>query len=238
MTAKYLIEKFTSHVKDDQIYYYDPSMGWGGRLLGALSVRDDVQVKYIGTDPNTDNIGRYKKLEKLYKENVAKGGMFEIPHNETDLYCLGSEVIHENTEFQKYKGMLDFAFTSPPYFEKEQYSQEETQSFKKFPKYDLWVQGFLRPTIKTICEYLAHNRYAVWNIADVKFGNELLPLERDSIDAFRDFGMVHQETLKMALAPMPGGNRTKEDGTGTAKNTCKMNGMLLKYEPLLVFYKP
>ena len=242
LTAKYLYERFTMNLKRDNpnepLNVYDPSMGWGGRLLGALSVRDDLRVNYIGTDPNSDNMSRYCEVYETYTRNIRKGGLFELPHNGIVSFGLGSEVIADDPLFQTFKGKLDFAFTSPPYFEKEQYSQEPTQSFKKFPQYDLWVNGFLRPTIKTICEYLRHDRYAVWNIADVKFGNEMLPLEEDSMKAFQDYGMRFMYKLKMALSPMPGGNRTKEDGTGTAKNTCKVNGLLLKYEPLFVFYKP
>ena len=39
---------------------------------------------------------------------------------------------HNNPNFQKYKGKLDISFTSPPYFNREQYSQDETQSFKVY----------------------------------------------------------------------------------------------------------
>ena len=56
MTAKYLYERYTEHIKDqDKITIYDPSAGWGGRILGAMSCKDDRNIHYIGTDPNPDN---------------------------------------------------------------------------------------------------------------------------------------------------------------------------------------
>ena len=49
MTAKYLYERFTEHIKDRPIKIYDPSSGWGGRILGACAVRDDRTIHYIVT---------------------------------------------------------------------------------------------------------------------------------------------------------------------------------------------
>ena len=42
----------------------------------------------------------------------------------------GSEHIGNHPDFQQYKGKLDMVFTSPPYFDREQYSEDEEQSFK------------------------------------------------------------------------------------------------------------
>ena len=56
MTAKYLYERFTDDIKSQEtIKIYDPSSGWGGRILGAMCCRDDRNILYIGTDPNPDN---------------------------------------------------------------------------------------------------------------------------------------------------------------------------------------
>jgi hypothetical protein len=57
MIAKALYEKYTEHLVDKQktITIYDPSMGWGGRILGAMTVKDDRNIHYVGTDPNTDH---------------------------------------------------------------------------------------------------------------------------------------------------------------------------------------
>lgn len=244
LTAKYIYQRFTEPFKDqDQIIIYDPSMGWGGRLLGAMSIKDDRNILYIGTDPNTDHNttpGRtkYHELSDFYRENVEKGGMWSIEHTKTHLFQLGSEVIHENKDFQQYKGKLDLVLTSPPYFSKELYSKDETQSARKFTTYDTWRDGFLKPTLETCVEWLKPNRYLIWNISDAKFGNTMLPLATDSISILESLGMKYCYTLKLSLAQAPGGNRIDaETGIPKFKYGYKTNGMWLKYEPVLVFLK-
>ena len=243
LTAKYLYEKYTEHFKtQDMINIYDPSSGWGGRILGAMSIKDDRNIHYIGTDPNTDHSienGRtkYEDLADTYN-SVRNSGVLFTHENTYDMYQLGSEVIHENEDFQKYKGKLDLIFTSPPYFAKEAYCEDDTQSYKKFNTYDVWRDGFLRPTLETCVEYLRSDRYLLWNIADAKFGKDMLPLEKDSIDILESLGMKFVTKLKMSLAQMPGGNRIDTDtGLPKAKNFCKVNDIWLKYEPVYVFYK-
>lgn len=267
LTARYLYEKFTAHIKDsDPIILYDPSCGWGGRLLGALSAGGDRIFHYIGTDPNSDHtIGKgrtkYDDIGDFFNEKVRGNKLFETK-NTFEIFQLGSEVISNDSNFSKYKGKIDLVFTSPPYFSKEVYSDDPEQSCHKFNQYEFWREGFLRPTLTTAVEYLKHDRYLLWNIADAMFDGKLLPLEQDSKDILESLGMTYVKTLKMSLAQMPGGNRLKDTGnkktlqkntvfgveseesivySGMMKNFCsiKSNGknMLLKYEPIFVFYK-
>ena len=133
--------------------------------------------------------------------------------------------------------MIDLIFTSPPYFNREAYSENENQSYKKFDNYDSWRDGFLRPTLETCVEYLKNNRYLLWNIADIKISGNYLPLEKDSRDILESLGMKYIQTLKMAMEGMPGQNRLDEDGKPKCKNFCKVNGNYLKYEPVFVYYK-
>lgn len=251
LTAKYLYEKFTRHIKNQsRVVVYDPSSGWGGRILGAMSVRSNLPLHYVGTDPNTDhtiNTGavctgeastKYADLAEFYNAAKNEGVLFQ-QSNTYEVYQLGSEVIGDNPSFSKYKGQVDMVFTSPPYFAKEAYSEDPTQSYKKFTGYDAWREGFLRPTLKTAVEWLRNDRYLLWNIADAKFGADMLPLEEDSRNILLELGMEYKGVLKMSLAQMPGGNRIdSETGLPKAKNFCKVNGMWLKYEPIFVFYKP
>jgi len=242
LTAKYLYEKYTEHFKDQStIRIWDPSAGWGGRILGAMSVSDDRNIHYIGTDPNTDHTvitedgtksTKYAELARFFNEKTYRAtGLF--PHTNTyEIHQCGSEV------FECEEESIDMVFTSPPYFAKEAYSEDEEQSYKKFDQYEAWVEGFLRPTLTNAYKYLKNDRYLLWNIADAKFGNEMLPLEGDSIRICEELGFEYVTTLKMALAQMPGGNRVDEEtGKPRAKNFCKVNGIWLKYEPIFVFKK-
>ena len=67
LTAKFLYEHFTEHIKDDKITVYDPSSGWGGRILGAMASKK--RIHYIGTDPTTDNYIDEIDI-KVNKDNV------------------------------------------------------------------------------------------------------------------------------------------------------------------------
>lgn len=255
LTAKYLYEKFTEHIKTQpQINVWDPSSGWGGRILGAMSVENDVRrLHYIGTDPNTDHNTdnartKYHELADFYNKYTDSPFATNPPHT-YDFYQCGSEEMRNQSEFQKYKGKLDLVFTSPPYFAKELYSDDPTQSATKFNTFDSWVEGFLKPTLETAVEWLAPNRYLLWNIADAKFANEILPLEKVSCDILQSLGMKYEGKLKMALAQMPGGNRVDpQTGKPLAKNFCRIKeakkgvkaqskSIWFKYEPIFIFKK-
>lgn len=255
LTAKYIYEKFTEEIKTQpQINIWDPSSGWGGRILGAMSVENDTRrINYIGTDPNTDHnteTGRtkYHELADFYNKHTDSPFATNAPHS-YEFYQCGSEEMRNQPGFQKYKGKLDLVFTSPPYFAKELYSDDDTQSATKFNTFDTWVEGFLRPTLETAVEWLAPNRYLLWNIADAKFANQILPLEKISCDILNSLGMKYEGKLKMALAQMPGGNRVDtETGKPLAKNFCRIReakkgiksqskSIWFKYEPVFIFKK-
>jgi hypothetical protein len=246
LTARYLYEKFTeSFYTQNQIVVYDPSSGWGGRILGAMSVNDNRNIHYVGTDPNLDNFpshvgngGMYADLANFYNTRTYRGNSFFSTTNTYEIFKHGSETIKDDVEFQKYKGSIDLIFTSPPYFNREAYSENENQSYKKFSSYDSWRDGFLRPTLETCVEYLRNNRYLLWNIADIQISGKYLTLEKDSRDILENLGMKYVQTLKMAMEGMPGQNRLDEDGKPKCKNFCKVNGNYLKYEPVFVYYKP
>lgn len=255
LTAKYLYEKYTEHIKNqDRIVVWDPSAGWGGRILGAMGVENDTRrIHYIGTDPNTDHNttpGRtkYHELADFYNKHTDSLFATNPPHT-YEIYQCGSEDMRDQKNFQQYKGKLDLVFTSPPYFAKEVYSEDETQSCFKFSTFDAWVDGFLRPTLETAVEWLAPERYLLWNVADVKFDGEVLPLESISCEILESLGMKFEKKLKMTLAQMPGGNRVDpETGKPMTKNFCRVKeakkgfktqsrSIWYKYEPIFVFKK-
>jgi len=248
LTAKWIYENYTSHIEQDEpLNIYDSSAGWGGRIMGAMSSRK--KIHYIGTDPNPDNfidelgITRYEYLADFYNKNCVddfsdKLTTFfnvEKQSNTYDVYQEGSELIQHNPNFQKYKGKLDLAFTSPPYFNREQYSQDEKQSFKAYGEYEDWRDNFLRPTLTTIYEYLKNDRYILWNIADIKIGsNTYYPLEQDSIDILEELGCEYKGKLKMLMTRMIGLDPSKSG----IKNAVEYEGKAYKFEPIFVFHKP
>lgn len=237
--ARALYERFTHGVRSPIVW--DPSSGWAGRLVGALT--SYTRPLYIGCDPNTDHVWvddagvRHSKYTEIAAFHDARLP-FKTQPSPVLFFPCGSEEMRTQPAFQEYKGRVDVVFTSPPYFAKEVYSTDAEQSATKYPEFDRWCEDFLRPTLETAAEWLKPGGVLLWNIADAKFGGKLLPLEERSLHYIRQSGLVQKETIRLLLASMPGANRVTDDGTGTAKNTCKVNGRLVKYEPIFVWQKP
>ena len=238
LTARWIYENYTKHIpKEETLNIYDPSSGWGGRILGAMS--SHRKIHYIGTDPNTDNfiddlgITRYEYVAKFFNDNCLESNSFwEEDKNTYHVFQEGSEHIGNHPDFQQYKGKLDLVFTSPPYFDREQYSNDEEQSFKSYPQYDDWRDNFLKPTLENAFNSLKNDRYLLWNIADIKIGKDkFYPLEQDSIDILTNLGMEYQGKLKMLMTSMVGVDQSN------VKNSVIIEKKAWKYEPIFVFYK-
>lgn len=106
--------------------WLDPSAGWGDRLIAAINYGD---CTYRATDPNSCLHPKYKEIidtfgadKKDYK--ITKEG-FEVAQIEADYY--------------------DLVFTSPPFFDLEKYSDEESQSNVKYNSLEKWFDGFMYP---------------------------------------------------------------------------------------------
>ena len=238
LTARWIYENYTNHIpKEETLNIYDPSSGWGGRILGAMS--SHRKIHYIGTDPNTDNfinelgITRYEYVANFFNDECLESNSFwEEEKNTYHVFQEGSEHIGNHPDFQQYKGKLDLVFTSPPYFDREQYSSDETQSFKSYPQYDDWRDNFLKPTLENAFHSLRNDRYLLWNIADIKIGKDKFhPLEQDSIDILTNLGMEYQGKLKMLMTSMVGVDQSN------VKNSVVIEKKALKFEPIFVFYK-
>ena len=188
--AKVIYEKFGGET------IWDMSCGWGGRLLGFLASSNTKH--YIGTEPSSKT---YDGLLEMKKD-------FSYLGKQVDIYKLGSEV------YVPEKESLDLCFTSPPYFDTEKYSEELTQSYKKFPSEDKWVDGFLRKTIDNCCYGLKKNGYMLINIANTpkyKF------IEEQTVNISKELGFIQEDTIQLTLSSVMGAG--------------------YKYEPIFVFRK-
>lgn len=242
LTARLIYETYLPTNKE-RAYVWDCSSGWGGRLLGALSVKRPRRITYLGNDPNTDHTtgeGRtkYHDIYDFYIKNLRRGGIFSDPHHGFEFWQLGSEEMGDDPDFQKYRGRIDMVFTSPPYFSKEAYSEDETQSYKRFTTFEDWTEGFLAPTLMTAAVWLKPGGYLCWNINDTVFDGEMFNLEGASRSLMKMYGLKYVTTHKMILGQMPGANRVDPvTGLPSAKNFAKVNGTWYKYEPIYVYQK-
>jgi len=187
--AKLIYEKFGGDV------IWDMSCGWGGRLIGFLA---SSRKKYIGTEPSSLT---FEGLQKIKKD-------FFYLKKSVELHRLGSE------EFIPDRNSLDLCFTSPPYFDTEKYSDEDTQSYIKFPTKEDWVNGFLKKTIENCYRGLKSGGYMLYNIANTpkyKF------IEEETQRIAKELGFVQNDTLQLTLSSVMGAG--------------------YKYEPIFVFKK-
>lgn len=130
--------------------WYDYSCGWGVRLLGALR----NGVNYFGTDPNTELCVKLNELKDDYCKVAT-------PKSTATIVCGGSEVFHPEWE-----GQMGLCFSSPPYFDIEDYKIGEGQSYKEGMLYVDWIRNYVVPTILNISKYLVPCGYFLVNIKD------------------------------------------------------------------------
>jgi SAM-dependent methyltransferase len=121
-----------NHFSRDDGTVLDFSAGYGGRLLGALSLRRN----YIGIEPCPAQVqGLNAMLQRLSENGVAGAGEILPGCAEDVMPSLPA-------------AWVDLVFSSPPYFNWEKYSHDESQSFIRFASYADWKQGFLEPVIR------------------------------------------------------------------------------------------
>jgi hypothetical protein len=164
----------------------DTSAGYGGRLVGALA--STVVGKYIGIDPNVPSIEGSKRLLRLLgREEFAT------------FLCEPAE----DVDPKELRGSCAFAFTSPPYFNKEVYSDDPRQSGNRYPEIDAWRENFLVPMLKLTHIALEPGAHAAINIADVLVGGIRHPLGEWTVLAAKIVGFEHVGTLDFPI----GGSR-------------------------------
>lgn len=168
---------------------WDMSSGYGGRLFGAIA--SPSVHSYIGTDPDFDT---FIGLQRL-KDDFA-----HITKTEVTVVNKGSE------DYVPDKGSIDLCFTSPPYFDTEKYSDDASQSWKKFPTVAEWNEGFLRATIENVYYALKSGGICILNVANTKTHETL---EGDLVDIAGEVGLKLRETLKLGLSSMAGGIKTE-----------------------------
>lgn len=175
----------------------DMSSGFGGRLLGAIK----ANVDYTGYEPSTKT---HDGLGEMIRDYGRSDRNYSIIKD-------GSENINFNNHF-------DFAFTSPPYFNTEKYSEEGTQSYLKYPTKELWTNGFWYDTIKNTYNALKADSYMAINIANV-------PSYKDLEDVTKqlciDMGFVYIKEMRMALS----------------NSNFRSRSSAFKYEPIFIFKK-
>jgi len=160
---KYICSQFKPNVAK-VLYDYvkaknvlDISAGWGDRLCGFFASENGQH--YVGVDPRKENHPIYRQQADFYTKH---NGWFETEKKAT-FHCSPAE----DFDFSEYKDYFDIVFSSPPYFNVERYSYDDTQSWVRYKNIDAWNELFLHKTISNVWPTIRKGGYLAINIADV-----------------------------------------------------------------------
>lgn len=168
---------------------WDCCAGYGGRVMGAVA----AGVTYVGSDVEDQTVRGNLRLA----HDLGAGGSVEVA-------CSPAEVFDP--------GPVDFVFTSPPYFNQERYSHNKEQSWVRYgDSLEAWVNGFLRPVVRTAYRSLSFGTHMALNVADVRQGHgKIVPLVEAVTTTALQEGFTLTRTLHMPLARV---NRAQHAGS-------------------------
>lgn len=131
--ARFIYQKF----KPKRVL--DFTAGWGGRLLGAMS----LDIDYIGIDSN-------RQLKEPYRRMIS-----DFP-SKSDVKMFYTR--SENFDYSKLPE-YDMIFTSPPYFDLEIYP-----SMKVYKDNQDFLDSFFEPVVRKAFKHLKKNGHLILNI--------------------------------------------------------------------------
>lgn len=161
---------------------WDMSCGYGGRMLGAMRAKVDT---YIGTEPCKETFNGLMQMLGDFPQFRK--------HTQYQLHECGSECFVPETN------SLDLCFTSPPYFDTEKYSDDETQSYIKYPSREMWMNGFMKQTLENCFIGLKEDGILAINIANV---GSYKNIESDTVEMAKKVGFVYNSTINYALSSL------------------------------------
>jgi DNA modification methylase len=119
---------------------------------------------------------------------------------DVEIYRLGSETKKMRTKLKP--NSTDLCWTSPPYFAQERYSDDPTQSWKRYPDQESWLNSFMGPTLDNCAYCLKPDGFLAINVANVSSYKG--SLEDDFVALAKSKGFTDVEPLSLLLSAMPG----------------------------------
>ncbi len=175
--AKAIVHRFSG----PNAQVLDFSAGFGGRLLGSMS----LDRHYVGIDPARGQVTGLQRMISTFSK-IAPGT--------AEVYQACAEDFLPAMK----AGSVDLVFSSPPYFNLERYSTERTQSFNRYPRYAEWRDRFLRVVIGETRRVLRRGGYLVLNVANTP----RFPIATDALQmAEHELTLAHRLRLMMNAAP-------------------------------------
>jgi hypothetical protein len=140
-----------------KIAVLDPTMGWGGRLIGACALN---LPKYIGIDSN-------KYLRESYRQMMD----FVVDKTETKIEVFFQDALTIDYTQLKY----DMVFTSPPYYNIEIYRRTGKGTSDMDSK-EKWNTEFYKPLFQKTWENMQTPGYYCLNIPLEVYESACLPI--------------------------------------------------------------
>lgn len=177
----------------------DISAGWGDRLCGFFA--SEHGEHYVGIDPRVENHPIYHTQADFYSKN---NGFFET-EKRADFIISPAE----DADLTQYENHFDIVFSSPPYFNVERYSYDDTQSWVRYKNIDAWNKQFLHKTIANVWPTLKKGGILAVNIADVYAsskgdGKGYKEICNPMNDFIQSLGAEYEGCLGMEMAKRPG----------------------------------
>ncbi len=192
--AKFFYEKYVP----EEGLIFDYSSGFNQRLIGAAS--SNKKFFYVGVDPWERTINAGREIINYFNLPRAK-----LVRSVSEDFC--KESMH---------GKVHFAFSSPPYMDKEIFTREDTQAFAN--GYDSFLNVYWNGTVKNIKKMLRKDGLFGINISE-KQGK--YQLKNDMIDIVQKNGFELSESYFMKLSKS---HLTKKVGT---ESLTKLEGIYI-----------
>jgi len=183
----------------------DFSAGWGDRLCAFYA--SEHGKHYVGIDPNTANHSGYQKQIEFYKKHKT---FFE---NDKTVEMIDSPA--EDVDYSRFENFFDMVFTSPPYFNTEKYTYDDTQSWVRYKTIDEWNKNFLHKTLGKIIPAVKQGGIIAINISDVYSSPDkgYVDIVNPMNDFLKEKGLEYQGCIGMEMA-----KRMNSAGAGEARS--------------------
>ena len=160
----------------------DLSSGWGDRLIGMLSIQDEIE-QYIGIDPNNNLFTGYQKMinDLCEEKNKKKFILLQQPAEEVDYISLDYDI--------------DIIFWSPPFFDQELYVIDndridfKKQSVETFKNYEDWEDNFLIHVIALSTNNLKVNGVLILYLGNINYDTFMKKM--NNIDKIKYIGNIN-----------------------------------------------
>ena len=217
---KYICSQFKPNAAKALYDYFnvknvlDFSAGWGDRLAGFYASMNTEL--YVGIDPRKENHPIYEQQARYYDSHLT----FFENEKKVKFHCDAAE----DFNYDDYEDTFDIVFTSPPYFNVERYSYDDTQSWVRYKNIDAWNTQFLQRTLDNLWPTIRSGGKLCVNISDVNAQNGNSKKEWVQIcDPMNEFLDQYRDSEYIGCIGMEMASRPNSIGAGTAVETGQAN---------------